>query len=202
MVAPEPHQLRSNLIIAAAIVLAWGSMSPAGAQPSPVDIHSEVAAALYAASATTAAIEKASDAKIKAEQAAIAALTAQVKAGDLRHRAELAAAEERFVAELAEKDRAYAQAIAVFRGAVSDIASSPSGAAALARFNAGDEAGALSVLDQLRAADDASRQKRADIESAAPGPPHRRPGPGGARPGGKVTNASKVIARYQNVTRL
>ena len=123
-----------------------------------------------------------------------------MKAGDLRHRAELAAAEDRFVAELAEKDRAYAQAIAIFRGAVTDIASSPSGAAALARFNAGDEAGALTVLDQLRAADDASRQKRADIESAAQG---RRIAALAleARDRGKVTTAS-VIARYKNVTRL
>ena len=45
--------------------------------------------------------------------------------------------------------------IAVFRAAVEDIAKTPEGVAALARFNAGDEMGALAVLDDLRAARDA-----------------------------------------------
>jgi tetratricopeptide (TPR) repeat protein len=60
---------------------------------------------------------------------------------------------------LSERDRTYAQEIAVFRKAVQDIAATPEGAAALARFNAGDEVGALAVLDKLRAARDAARQK-------------------------------------------
>jgi hypothetical protein len=36
-------------------------------------------------------------------------------------------------------------------------------------FNAGDEIDALAILDDLRAARDAARQKRADIESSAEG---------------------------------
>ena len=39
----------------------------------------------------------------------------------------------------------------------------------MARFNDGDEAGALAILDTLRAATDHARQKREDIESAAEG---------------------------------
>ena len=70
----------------------------------------------------------------------------------------------------------------------------------MARFNAGDEIGALTVLDNLRAARDAARQKRADIESAAEG---RRIATLAleARNRGKLTTA-EVIARYEEVTRL
>ena len=46
---------------------------------------------------------------------------------------------------------------------------------ALARFNAGDEVGALAILDGLRAGRDKARQKRAEIESAAEGRAHRQP---------------------------
>jgi hypothetical protein len=101
---------------------------------------------------------------------------------------------------LAARDRAYAQEIAIFRAAVKDIAATPEGANALARFNAGDEDGALAILDELRAALDTARQKRADIESAAEA---RRIAALAleARTRGKLTTA-KVIARYEEVTRL
>ena len=90
------------------------------------DPHAEVAAALFAASATQEAVVRAADAKLPADQAKIGALAAQVRAGKAE-RAQLIAAQDGFVAELAEKDRAYAQAIAAFRGAVTDIASTPRG---------------------------------------------------------------------------
>jgi tetratricopeptide (TPR) repeat protein len=169
------------------------------AQAALVDAHAEVAAALFAASATQAAVEKAADAKLAAQRAQIAALAARVRAGEARQ-AQLAAAQEGFLAELAAKDRAYAAQIAVFRGAVSDIAATPEGAAALARFNAGDEAGALDILDRLRAADDRMRQARADLESAAQG---RRIAALAmeARARGRVTTAA-VISRYEDVVRL
>ena len=70
----------------------------------------------------------------------------------------------------------------------------------MARFNAGDEIGALTVLDNLRAARDAARQKRADIESAAEGRRIARLALE-ARNRGKLTTA-QVIARYEEVTRL
>jgi tetratricopeptide (TPR) repeat protein len=88
----------------------------------------------------------------------------------------------------------------VFRAAVEDIALTPEGAAALARFNSGDEIGALAVLDGLRAARDATRKKRAEIESAAEG---RRIATLAleARARGKLTTAA-AIARYEELTRL
>ena len=165
-----------------------------------VDVRAEIAAALFAASATQAAAERVADAKIRSQRKEIEELRGKVRAGDAQRKAELTAAEEKYVAALAERDRAYAQEIAVFRKAVEDIAATPQGAAALARFNAGDEIGALTVLDNLRAARDAARQKRADIESAAEG---RRIATLAleARNRGKLATA-QVIARYEEVTRL
>ena len=165
-----------------------------------VDVRAEIAAALFAASATQAAAERVADVKIRSQRKEIEELRGKVRAGDAQRKAELTAAEEKYVAALAERDRAYAQEIAVFRKAVEDIAATPEGAAALARFNAGDEIGALTVLDNLRAARDAARQKRADIESAAEG---RRIATLAleARNRGKLATA-QVIARYEEVTRL
>jgi tetratricopeptide (TPR) repeat protein len=170
------------------------------APSAPVDSRAEIAAALYAASATQAAAERVADGKLRAQRKEIEALRTQVRAGALQHQADLTAAEETYVAALAARDRAYAQEIAVFRAAVEDIAATPEGAAALARYNAGDEVGALAVLDELRAARDAARKKRADIESAVEG---RRIATLAldARNKGKFTTA-QVIARYEEVTRL
>jgi tetratricopeptide (TPR) repeat protein len=165
-----------------------------------VDPKAEVAAALYAASATQAAAERAADAKLRAKRKEIEALRAQVQTGAAQHQAALTAAEEKYVAELTARDRAYAHEIAVFRKAVEDIAATPEGVAALARFNAGDEPGAITVLDQLRAAHDAARKKRADLESAVEG---RRIAALTleARTKGKFTTA-QVITRYEELTRL
>jgi tetratricopeptide (TPR) repeat protein len=175
------------------------AQTPTGAI-AQVDAGAEVAAALYAASATQAAAQRASDAKIRAQRREIERLRAQVRAGDAQLQVALTAAEERYVAALAARDRAYAQEIAVFRAAVEDIAATPEGAAALGRFNAGDEIGALAILDDLRAARDAARQKRANIESAAEG---RRIATLAleARAKSKLTTA-QVIARFEEVIQL
>ena len=168
-----------------------------------VDAKAEVAAALYAASATLAAAEHFADAKLRAQRKAIEQLQEKVRTGvseSTSLRSELARAQEEYVAELAQRDRAYSQEIAVFRAAVQDIAATPEGAAALARFNAGDEVGALAILDDLRKARDAAREKRANIESAAEA---RRIAQLAldARAKGKITTTD-VIARFEEVTRL
>ena len=165
-----------------------------------VDARAEVSAALFAASATQAASERVADAKLRTQRKEIEALRITVRTGDARRKAELTAAEENYVATLATRDRAYAQEIAVFRAAVTDIAATPEGAAALARYNAGDETGAIAILDNLRGARDAARKKRAAIESAAEG---RRIATLtlDARSKGKFTTA-QVIARYEEVTKL
>lgn len=156
--------MRCLLLVCA---LALAAQSPALAQPQHgavvVDARAEVAAALYAASATQAASERAADARLRAAQAEIARLAGQGASA----RAQLAAARERYVADLAQRDRAYAQEIAVFRAAVTDIAATPEGAAALARFNADDEIAALSILDRLVAARERGRLARASVETAA-----------------------------------
>jgi tetratricopeptide (TPR) repeat protein len=101
---------------------------------------------------------------------------------------------------LADKDRAYAAAIEVLRGAVTDIASTPEGAAALQRFNSGDETGALAVLDRLQAADEAARQKATDVQKAV-GERHIAELAFEACQRGKVDTGS-VIGRYEALTRL
>lgn len=190
--------MRFLVLAACFAVLCVAAGAPALAQSGTVqiDARAEVAAALYAASATQAAAERAADARLRAAQAEIARLQSQGASA----RAELIAAQERYVADLARRDRAYAQEIAVFRTAVEDIAATPEGASALARFNAGDEIGALAVLDQLVDARERARQLRVNIETAAD---RRRIATLAleARARGRLdTNA--VIARYAEVTRL
>jgi deoxyribodipyrimidine photolyase len=94
------------------------------ALPSPtsaavtVDAPAEVATALYAAAATQAAFAKASDAKLRALRGQIEALRGRLAGAGSQTavlRAQLIAAQQDFVTQLAEKDRAYAEAIAQFR---------------------------------------------------------------------------------------
>ena len=165
--------------------------------------RASVAQAVYAASATSAAAERHSDERLAEQRRRIESLQARLRTASNRNAqvvAELAQAQEGFVAQLAERDRAYARSIADFRRTVEDIASTPEGERALRQFNAGDELGALSVLDRLRAARDAARQARANIESAAEG---RRIAKLAleTRARGKL-DTSAVIARYEEVTRL
>lgn len=86
-----------------------------------VDPKAEVAPAIYAASATQAAAERAADAKLRGQRKEIEALRIQVQSGAVHHQAELTASEERYVAALAARDWAYAQEIAVFRKAVGGV---------------------------------------------------------------------------------
>jgi tetratricopeptide (TPR) repeat protein len=191
---------RAAGLAATLLVVATALTAPvAFADAITVDPHAEVAAALYSASATLTAVQKADDDQLRASRARIGVLAAQVKAGDLQRRRELADAQESFVAQLADKDRAYAEAIVAFRGTVTDIASTPEGAAALARFNSGDEAGALAVLDKLQTADEAATQKVTDIGKAVG---KRRVAALAleARDRGQVDTAS-VIARFEVVVR-
>jgi tetratricopeptide (TPR) repeat protein len=134
-----------------------------------VDAHAEVAAAVYAAYETSEAVEKAADRQLLAQQVQINELRREVSAGQRQRQAELASAQDSFVQQLAEKDRTYAEAIEVFRDGVTDIAATSEGLEALAKFNGGDQAGAIAILDKLRAAHDQARQLRNKVESAAEG---------------------------------
>ena len=163
----------------------------------------EVAQAVYGAASTQAAFEKASDPHLRELRGQIETLRAQVaKAGDeaTAARKALLSAQGRFIAALSGKDRGYSEAIQQFRSSVTDIAATAEGLAALAQYNAGDEIGALAILDKLRAANDAARQTQSNIASAAEG--RRIAGLAqDARGKGKLGLAA-VVARYEEVTRL
>jgi hypothetical protein len=138
----------ARLAASACLVLLWhvssgGAQARTGPALGP-DARAEVAAALYAASATQAAAQRAADATVRTLRAEIERLQSEGR----RQTAALAEAQERFVDALAARDRAYAEEIRVFRDAVQDIAATPEGVIALARFNAGDEPGALGILDR------------------------------------------------------
>ena len=144
------------------------------AEADPTAARAAVAQAVYAASATAAAEQRLADARISQQRREIETLRTQLTTTAARDdsarrrlQSQLAEAQERFVQQLAEHDRAYAQEIAVFRSAVQDIASTPEGEAALRQYNAGDEIGALAVLDRLVEARERARQVRANIETAA-----------------------------------
>jgi tetratricopeptide (TPR) repeat protein len=179
-------------------ILLCGSPAPP-ARANTIDAHAEVEAVVYASAATEAAFEKSADAKLRQDREQIVLLTAKVRSGEAQ-RSLLVSAQESLVAQLAEKDRAYAKAIARFKTAVMGLASTPEGAAALARYNSGDRAGALATIHQLNDAQDAALQTATDIQKAV----RRRQEAGlalDARAHGAV-NTSSVIAVYEEVTRL
>jgi tetratricopeptide (TPR) repeat protein len=188
--------MKLTVVMAALLALALVAWPPAArSQASIVDSQMEVTTALVQSSITTEAIKKADDAKCRELQARIDALAAQVKAGKAKQ-ADLTAAKEALVARLGETDAAYRAEIAAFRGAVTDIAATPAGLAALARYNAGDQVGALAILDKLQAA----YEKATDIQKAV-GERHIAALALDARDKGKVTTDS-VIARYEAVVKL
>lgn len=172
--------------------------------------QAQVSRALYAAALTTAADAGVADARSAAQRRRIDALQRQLltafdrasssKASVTALELQLAQAQNVFVQGLAERDRSYALAIAAFRGVVQDVAATPEGEQALRQFNAGDEAGALAVLDRLADAQQAARQLKLDIETAAL---RRRAATLAldARDRGRQPTQA-VIARYEEITRL
>lgn len=184
----------------------------AEAQVRRANAAAQIATAVYAASATVEAVERRAEARDRQRRGEIAQLQSRLNsarsAGTAaeaeadRLEAELVAAQQRFVADLAERDRGYAQEIAVFRGAVESIASSAEGTDALARFNEGDRAGAIAILDDLRAARDAARQSRVNLESAAEAREIAILARDARSRGDPAFDTAGVIARYQEVIAL
>ncbi len=161
----------------------------------------------FGAAVTETAFDRASNPELRSLRRQIETLRRQVQAGQGvsdAQRAELSRSQQDFVEKLAEKDRGYAEAIAQFRGAVSDISATPEGAEALAQYNNGHEVEAIAVLKRLVAANalaaeqaDRAREalnhaaqlrKVAELERDA-------------RARGKVSTA-EVLAVYEQVTRL
>lgn len=182
-----------------------GSGIQAGA--AAYSVESEVAAALYAASATQAAMERQYTQQLAAARKQIDALRQQVAAnasgggneiGTLK--AELADKERRIVELLAQQDAGYAREISVYGDAVKSIASTPEGLAALSRFNSGDQVGAIAILDDLRKARDAARMARVNQESASEARQIAALALE-ARASGNLTTAD-LIDRFEEITRL
>jgi hypothetical protein len=71
-----------------AVALMAALAASAAAQGLKIDPEVEVAAVLFAASATQAAFAKSLDARLQAQGGRIARLAAELKAGDARHRVE------------------------------------------------------------------------------------------------------------------
>ena len=183
--------MRYRPLIASVLVCSFamsGAASPVAVAQSVISVaaisisaESEIASALYSWSATQEASERSADARIRSLRTQIDGLrteatrlkasgAAQGQAAEAA-RAELAKAEERFVAELASRDRAYAHEIAVFRSTVERTASTPEGLAALELYNQGERFKAREILEELqRAASEARRgasQVRDDIIDAS-----------------------------------
>ena len=183
-----------------AVVVAISVSSTVCAQGSIADTQAEVATVLYASAAKLVAQEKQSDDALHRQQAAIEALRSQVAAGARERRAELAAAEQAYVAKADALHRDVAVQIAILRDSVVKVTSTPEGAAALARFNAGDEAGAVGVVHALAEAQVKMLQTKSAIESAA-----------ALRPAAQLAyqawsdhklSAQEVIAELEEVTNL
>lgn len=174
-----------------------------------VNARVEISAAVAGSSATLEAIERQASARDRARQAEIAALQAQLTEAQARGavelarvQAELIVAREALVADLAARDPAFAAEIEGFRREVTDIASNPEGAAALARYNGGDRAGAISVLDRLRRARDAARQVSADMQSAVEARQIATLALDARAKGDPAFDTGAVILRFEEVTRL
>jgi tetratricopeptide (TPR) repeat protein len=94
----------------------------------------------------------------------------------------------------------------VFRQAVTSIASTPEGVAALARVNAGDSVGGVAAMDGLRQGRAAARRARAEIENAIAEAAEAREIAAVALDlrgkGDPAFDTAAVIARYEEVTRL
>ncbi|HMW24611.1 MAG TPA: tetratricopeptide repeat protein [Burkholderiaceae bacterium] len=162
---------------------------------------------LYAAAATLDAFKREADDKLRGQRKQIEALQARVKTAVASRAADVAAlrneltqAQDRFVAELAERDRAYAREIAVFRRTVEDIAATPEGAEALRVYNAGEEVKALGMLRRLADARRQAREIRNNLETAAD---YRKEAMLAldARNKGKLTTKD-LIAKFEEVTQL
>jgi len=135
----SPHIFMKCFLRRTTVLLAFGLMAIAaticGAFATANAATKELSAAaratvgqtIYQASATLAAVERVADVRISGQRREIEGLQTQLKAAGGRDAAaqsrqqelqtQLLQAQERFVADLAQRDRAYAQEIAVFRSA-------------------------------------------------------------------------------------
>lgn len=153
-----------------ALVAMIAQAEPADAGQERINAAAEVTAALYHSAATLAAYRQVTDSQLSALSQRIDALETRVRktAGQTSQlRVALKRAQDEFVVQLAQKDRAYSAVIAQFRQTVTDITSTPEGAIALRKYNEGHVEEAFLILDRIAEANQAARKIRADVETAA-----------------------------------
>src|SRR5262249_21508658 len=116
-------------------ILLTATLQRANAEDLNAEVRASVAKALFDAAATTAAEKRQTDERfsrqrreIETLESKLISMTKQRQASQeerSRLMAELAAMQEKYVGDLANRDREYKQELAVFRNAVQDIASTP-----------------------------------------------------------------------------
>lgn len=124
--------------------------------------RAEIAAALYAASATRTAAERIADAQLTAARSEIERLRSEGE----RARTQLVAAQEQYVRDLEARSAAYQEEIAVFRQTVTEIAATPQGRRALQLYADGDPAAGREVLTRLMDTRARAERRAADLRQA------------------------------------
>lgn len=159
------------------------AVAQSGAIDQLAQTRSIVVTAAYQSAATVSAIKQWADEQLLERRKQIELLQASVKTERLRRddaqnertaaltrlagaEAELTTAQERFLAELAKRDRSFAKQLAVFRESVQDIAATPEGVAALQQYNDGDRRGGIRLFKQIQQAHERAIQVRTNIEVA------------------------------------
>jgi hypothetical protein len=186
--------------------------STAGAPQVAAMARASVAQALYAAAVTQQAAARRADQRLVDQRKQIDALRTQLAAvtksgieaagAAAQLRDQIRELQESYVAALAAADKAYAVEAARYRRYLEDIATTNEGAAALARFNRGEEVEALADLDRLREDRARVRQQVVDRESAADGRQTAVLAADARARGNKALTTASVLKRFGDVTSL
>lgn len=201
--------ISASFVVCASVLLVAGTPKASAQSAGQINysVDTEVAAALYAASATQAALERQYSAKLRAARKEIDALrqrvdisgtTANARVEELERT--LAEKEREIIVILASKDASYAQEISALDAAFTNVASTPEGLAALELFNQGDQLAAIEILDEIRRARETARRverDRADADDARSVAYLALE----ARYTGKLTTQD-IVQRFENVTLL
>jgi len=154
-------------LIAAAFSLCGLVCTTASGARAGDDPRAAAEAIVFGSAATQAAYARWGDDALRGERQRIDALSMAAKSEDRRAGRDLVGAEAAFDDALAARDHGYARAMTILRAAMTGLAATPAGRAALSRFAGGDESGALAALDTVQAALDKARVKPLAVEIVA-----------------------------------
>jgi tetratricopeptide (TPR) repeat protein len=197
--------MKLTLFLGGLLAFALASWPPVvRAQGSVVETQMEVTTALVQSQLTIEAIKKADDARTRALATQRDALAVQVRTGKAQMAA-LVAANEALLTQLATTSDDYKLEIALFRGTVTDIASTQEGERALALYNVDPQSG-LALLDRLQAAEETAHheaiEKREAIEDAVGERHNAQLANDALARGAPGVSTASVISRYEAVVKL